>query len=162
MAELLPRFMVCHMLEEVPEDYQFSIWPPHLTIVPWFSVKEEALLNTLLAIEETARKVGSFAIKAKEKAWYGPRNDVLVTEVEDTTGRLLKLHHSLLQSIQSNGGTILDLTYTDENYSPHVTLTEGSGGLQQDQIQSCSSITVVEKKQREMEDKQVVEVISLV
>jgi 2'-5' RNA ligase len=162
MTELSPHFMVCHMLEVAPECYQFSDWPLHLTVVPWFRVKEEALPNTLLAIEGISKRVGSFAIRAKANAWYGPQGNVPVTKVEDTTGRLAKLHHELLQSIQSNGGTILDLTYTGENYSPHVSLREDGSGLLPDQFVRCSSIAVVEKTRREVENKQVVKVISLV
>jgi hypothetical protein len=163
MTELSPRFMVCHMLEKAPEGFQFSEWPLHLTVVPWFRVEEGALLNTLLAIEATAKKVGSFAIKAKGDAWYGPKGDVPVTEVEDTTGgKLVKLHLGLLQGIQHSGGTILDLTYTGESYSPHVSLTKNGSSLQRDRVIHCSNITVVEKTRREVEDKQVVEVVSLV
>jgi len=158
----LPRFMVCHMLEEAPEGHQFSNWPLHLTVIPWFRVEEEALPSTLLAIEETAKRVGSFAVRTKGNAWYGPKDDVPVTEVEDTTSRLAKLHHGLLQSIQDGGGTVIDLTYTGANYSPHVSLTEDSRGLQPGQVLELSNITVVEKRQREVEDKQVVKVVSLI
>ncbi len=152
--------MVCHMLEVAPECYQSSNWPLHLTVIPWFRV-EEAIPNTLLAIEVISKRVGSFVVRAKANAWYGPQSDVPVMEVEDTTGRLAKLHHKLLQSIQSNGGTILDSTYTGENYSPHVSLREDGSGLLPDQFVRCSSIAVVEKTRREAENKQVVKVISL-
>lgn len=162
MAENLPVFMVCNILEEEHEGYQFSKWPLHLTVIPWFRLKEDALPKTLVAIEETAKKVGSFAIKSKGNAWYGPRGDIPVTEVTDVAGKLTELHNELVHEIQGNAGDIIDLTHTGDNYSPHVSVSKDGKSIGHDQILRCSNITVVEKTQRKVESKQVIKVISLV
>ena len=161
MSEELTRLMVCHMIEEAPEGYQFSTWPLHLTVIPWVRLEKEALAKTILAIEETAKRVGSFAIKSNGNAWYGPNIDISVTEVTDVTGKLTELHNELVHEIQVKRGDIVNLTYIGDNYSPHISVTKDGKSIENDQILKCSSITLVRKIQRKAENKQVIKVISL-
>jgi 2'-5' RNA ligase len=107
------------MLEQMPKGEEFEIWPPHITIVPWFLVGDEALLDKTL--RSIANKFTEFLAKAGQIEEWGKKEKFRVQKIDDD-GELHQLHWNVFQDLQKNGFNIHQKEFLGEKYVPHVTL----------------------------------------
>jgi 2'-5' RNA ligase len=107
------------MLEPMPKGKEFEIWPPHITIVPWFPCHDESRLNEIL--EAVTKRHQSFEAVIGGAENWGREDKFKVLIVKDGGG-LYRLHMDVLNTLQSNGFPIHQQDYLGDKYSPHITL----------------------------------------
>ena len=118
MAERNEHLVVI-MLEEEPAGQEFEIWPPHITIVPWFPCDDETRLDKTLA--KVAARHQAFEVKAGQTEDWGRKDRFEVIKIEDK-GQLHRLHWDVLRNLEENGFPIHQKDYLGEKYTPHITL----------------------------------------
>lgn len=107
------------MLEPKPVGQEFEVWPPHITIVPWFPCKDEHRLDEVLS--SVASRHQALEVTAGEIEQWGDREKFEVLKVEDD-GRLHELHQDVFNNLENNGFFIHQKDYLGDKYTPHVTL----------------------------------------
>lgn len=128
------------MLEKTRLNQQFSKWPLHLTLIPWFTLHEIDLPKFLQFIESTANSFGVITLITKDISFLGKNKDVRVIEVKQTEA-ILALHQKLLKGITeianlSNG------SFVGSNFRPHITLRDDSN-IQKGKRITCRQLFVV-------------------
>lgn len=111
--------MVVIMLEPMPCGKEFEIWPPHITLVPWFPCDEAERLDKTLA--QIAGKHQEFEAKAGEIEDWGRKDRFKVIKAEDG-GQLHRLHWEILRKLEANGFPIHQKDFLGDKYTPHITL----------------------------------------
>jgi hypothetical protein len=110
------------MLEDHPVGYEFSSdnIPLHLTHIDSFRVDmdHDTLASKLTEVLSGQRQVNTVALDVK---FYGPDNDILVTELS-LTAELALLHTALVQLVEQAGGTFKRPHFQKDGYKPHVTV----------------------------------------
>lgn len=112
-------FVIVHILDEYETGKQFSMWPLHVTLLPWFDAPDangvvEALTPLLEKSAPINVQLGDFAkLGAKRTA------RMLITSTD-----LKTLHEQLLKIVEDNGWPIRG-RYTGSHFSPHITRTSG-------------------------------------
>lgn len=112
---------VC-MLEPIEVGTQFTQWPLHMTIVPWFKAPD------LTAVEEKLKPIAAehrpFDVEVGERAYFGPRGKLPVMRIENIP-ELQSLHEDILRAVTESGWH-MEGRYTGQHYTPHVTQKGGS------------------------------------
>ena len=131
------EFVLVHMLEPVELGTQFTMWPLHMTLLPWFNapsaeVVRKELVRALEAIKSLSLKIG-------EKEFFGQRK--LPVRLVVNTSELQNLHSALLKMVDENGWN-LQGRYTGGHFKPHV--TNKSGKQAEDELR-VYSVYVFEK-----------------
>lgn len=114
-------FLVVCMLESIEIGAQFTMWPLHMTIIPWF--KADELEPVIVALSSVTAQHKPFTVEVGERAFFGPKGKLPVMMIENTQ-ELQSIHQELLELILSEGWT-LEGRYTGDNYTPHVTQKGG-------------------------------------
>jgi 2'-5' RNA ligase len=114
-------FLVVCMLAPIEVGTQFTQWPLHMTLVPWFKASDE---KTVQEIVQNATSVHHpFSVTIGERAYFGPAGKLPVLKIVNTPD-LQSLHESVLQAVK-DAGLQIEGRYTGDNYSPHVTQQAG-------------------------------------
>lgn len=113
MSQYLLAFMV-----EPLGDEPFSIWPLHITLVPWFSAENETELVSSLR-SQIPRKIGMIQGKVGRKTWFGYDLPVRLMEPKEDFQRL---HSALILAVKRAGGELRAKTYTGVRFTPHITV----------------------------------------
>ena len=108
--------LVVIMLERVPTGEEFEIWPPKITIVPWFPVDDGKRLDLVLA--KVAERHQEFSVTAGEVEEWGKKEKFKVQLVDDE-GELQKLHLDIFDSLEQNGFPIHQKDFLENR--PHYT-----------------------------------------
>jgi len=122
MAE---KLVLVSALETLNKGQQFTEWPLHVTILPWFGLpkdREQAFDN---ALTNRVYKVAPVFTVGGEVALFGPNKDVQVRKLR-SIGTLASLHNLVLETVRGFDGTI-DSPYIERNYEPHVTFRNEQG-----------------------------------
>lgn len=93
-------------------------WPLHVTILPWFTVPDEAVL-----IEFLKRHLPSepaFEAIIGEDVAFGETGETPVSLVENRAP-FAAVHNYVLEAVVGQQGTLLMNTWIRESYKPHVT-----------------------------------------
>jgi hypothetical protein len=135
--------MIMHDMEGFPAGTQGTEWPAHITVVPFFTAEAGRESEIVDVVGTIGREVGSFPLRARETAWYGPNNDIQVTKIDDVEGGLRELHVKLVNGLGTVGCQFADLSYALDNYSPHSSHT-GRDVLPAETF-VCDVISVVQK-----------------
>ena len=107
------------MLEQIALGQEFEIWPPHITIVPWFPCDDAARLDATLS--KVATRHLHFAVKAGKVEQWGKKEKFDVQKIEDE-GPLHKLHWDVFHSLEKSGFSIHQKNFMGEKYRPHIAL----------------------------------------
>jgi 2'-5' RNA ligase len=107
------------MLESLPPRQEFEVWPPHITIVPWFPVDDKTKLDKLLS--KIAQKHQPFEVKAGGIEEWGNDDKFEVLVIKDK-GPIRKLHKDVFKVLEKNGFPIHQKDFLGAKYQPHVTL----------------------------------------
>ena len=111
--------LVVIMLEPVEKGVEFEIWPPHITIVPWYLSAEGQKLDNVLTKIASGHK--RFTVSAGKIEQWGKSEKFKVQLVEDN-GELHKLHLDVFGKLESNGFPIHQKDFLGEKYTPHFAL----------------------------------------
>ena len=114
--------LVVVMLESVPAGVEFELWPLHITLVPWFPVRDEVKLDKVLS--SIAIKHSPVTAKVGEVTMFGPRRDIPVSLLTND-GDLFRLHWNVFQTLENNGFHIQQQTHLGQNYRAHITHQDG-------------------------------------
>ncbi len=105
------------MIEPAPAG-EFTVWPLHITIVPWFTVSEKTKLDEVLS--KVAARHEAFLVSAGRKEVFGKKDKLAVNLINDS-GELHRLHWEVFHSLEKNGFLVHQKTHLGEKYKPHVT-----------------------------------------
>jgi 2'-5' RNA ligase len=112
--------LVVIMLEPVSLGEEFEVWPPHVTIVPWFPCDNEGRLDEIL--NKVAGRHKPLTVKADEVQEWGRKQKFEVQLVKDESGLLHKLHQDVFENLENNGFPIHQKDFMGEKYTPHIAL----------------------------------------
>ncbi len=128
----MKQFVVAYMVDPVNIGDRFTMWPLHLTLLPWFDASDAQTVNQKLVQKLETTK--TFEARVGERAWFG--NQKLPVMLIHPTSELQALHESLLEVVQENRWD-LEGRYTGQAFRPHVTQKAGrdaSGALHIDAV----------------------------
>ncbi len=114
-------YIIFHDIENNIPGKILEKWPLHITLTPYFLLENLAENDLLNIVKKYISNVGSIAINIKDQAYFGPKNNILVSRVDDVSGKLRDLHLTLISVIGKLGCSFSDLKYSNANYSPHIT-----------------------------------------
>lgn len=108
------------MLDSVSVGERFTMWPLHMTILPWFSAPN---IETVIAhTRDVVVNLKPFKVQVGQRAYFGQRK--LPVKLIDNSHELQDLHERLLGMVNDNGWEIKG-RYTGPNFRPHVTQKAG-------------------------------------
>lgn len=125
------------MLEPQQVGRRFTLWPLHITLLPWFSAPDATTVEHVC--QETVHGLHTFTVHVGERGYYGQRN--LPVKHIMHSPELNDLHLKLLNAIEHQSWDIKG-RYTGPHFRPHVTQKQGkdAGG----EI-TVNSLYIVEK-----------------
>ncbi len=119
MAEKL----IISTLEPVGVGDDFPSLPLHITLMPWFEIEQENVPELERYLGTIASKRDVLNLIGQDIAMYGKDNTIKVRELTRTP-ELVRVHADISAVIAwSHGKRPAD--YIHENYSPHVSFTDG-------------------------------------
>lgn len=127
------EYLAVHMVNPANVGDRFTMWPLHMTLLPWFAAPDADIVKQKL--EPVLQEVSPFEVMVGARDYLGRNHDVPVRLVQNTP-QLQDLHEKLLQTVEANGWELKG-RYTGEHYIPHVTQKAGqdaSGTLQVDSV----------------------------
>lgn len=107
------------MLEQIPAAQEFEVWPPHITLVPWFPCDDGRKLDKLLDKISANHKL--FIAKAGKIEEWGKKDKFTIQKIEDK-GELHRLHWDVFRNLEKSGFPIHQKEFLGEKYTPHITL----------------------------------------
>jgi 2'-5' RNA ligase len=114
------NYILVLLVEDLPNGAEIDIWPPHVTILPWFSSElghEETLEYLERSFERTDFKPVDTAVL--DEKMFGNRNNIPVDLVE-LTPELKQLHLSCL-NLMKKPLKLESGNFTGQNFKPHIT-----------------------------------------
>ena len=111
--------MIAYMLEPVDIGDRFSMWPLHMTLLPWFEAPSAQPVEQRLS--EKLKGVASFKVVVGERAIFGSQLPVMLI---DHTSVIQQLHEKLLEMLEENNWQLRG-RYTGASFRPHVTQKAG-------------------------------------
>jgi len=112
--------IIVSLLEKHAEQSEFAraTWPPHITIVAWFSLDDvDALTQSL---EAFAQQQTPFSTSLGRQDFFGPNKDIPVNIFPDQN-QLEMLHADLFHRVAHLGAQFQEQEFMGENYRAHVT-----------------------------------------
>ncbi len=113
-----PSYLLTYFVEPMQIGRTFSDWPLHITIIPWFSVKNieqaDEALEQIAGNHQPLKAIGS------TRETFG-EHDVCLVEPADV---LRTIHKAVYASLQSLDARFISTEFFGDNYNPHVT-TQG-------------------------------------
>lgn len=118
------RLMIAHFVDSVEVGQQFTEWPLHVTVLPWFS-RNENIATAEIELATEHMRACRIALGKKVLSvvkFFGDDSDVPVRLIENSTslgvmhGMLLGQFHESLENKDYIGG----------NYNPHLTIRENN------------------------------------
>lgn len=141
-----------------PATKEFEIWPPHITIVPWFPCSDAERLDRTL--QQIAAKYRPFLVRAGQIERWGSEEKFEVQLVEDE-GQLYRLHWDTFHALEKNGFPIHQKDYLGDKYRPHITLRNrlSQQSRQQGEAINIKSFTLVKQSRLKKTGSMIKEVI---
>lgn len=111
------KVIVVSFLEPKPVSFEFTKWPNHITIVPYFQTSDlerlsDNIKNACISINQIPYQVDSID-------YFGIEENVKVSQVK-ISDALLKLHTSIL-NIALSYDKNMDTKFCYQTYKPHIT-----------------------------------------
>jgi len=136
--------LFCLFIEDYLVGDQFSDWPLHITLVPWFrtDVAKDILIsdaNKLLAEHKTFK----LTVKGEDK--FGKRKSKLVNLIEDNS-ELIPLEKDLRQLLKGYSSWIVDESTRQKlNFRPHISVQKSERVYEGDELK-INAVYLVEQK----------------
>lgn len=122
------NLLIVHLVEERPEGFRFvrsrGEWPLHITLVPWFTINDEA--QTYSRLEEVASASAAFDVTVGALDMFGTHNDVPVNIVREQE-KIKALHLRIVAALQELDAAFVEERWIGENYRAHITRHESQG-----------------------------------
>ena len=114
------EFVITAMLEPIEVGTQFTMWPLHITLLPWFNAPNIEIVQKNLEAIVKSRK--SFQVTVGDIAYFGQRK--LPVKLIQNTSELQRLHNDLVLMTSKNKWE-LPGRYVGDYFKPHVTNKAG-------------------------------------
>ena len=99
---------------------EFSKWPKHITLLPWFNDAKQEVLDE--SLQTLAAKTKPIVVSLGERALYGSKNNRPVLEIVHNN-QLRDLHITGLNIVANDAKAKLeDLRYVGYKFKPHITV----------------------------------------
>jgi 2'-5' RNA ligase len=115
------EFVIVYMVGPAAIGTRFTMWPLHLTLMPWFEAPYEQIVEQKLS--EKLEDLSPFDVSVGEPASFGAHKRLPVSLVEHTP-EIQNLHETLLEVLRENNWQ-LQGRYTGAAFKPHVTQKAG-------------------------------------
>ncbi len=112
------EYIVAVLLENKSINEEFGRWPLHITIVPWFEIKNST--KAINAIKRVSKYHKPFSVIVGEKAMFGPKHTVEVNRLAEDQP-LKTLHEALTHELNVAGANFMHKHYMGNGYNPHIT-----------------------------------------
>lgn len=120
MPEMRPlNLLVCTLDQVEVGDIFLNGTPLHVTVQPWFTIRENSKQDLKLTLAQYAATQFPFTITGGERALFGPDDDLPVTKVGEGATQLAALHLATLELIKKMGG-VVESRWIEDKYVPHV------------------------------------------
>lgn len=139
MSELKPDQILVVLLEQLPAEQEFSNWPLHITVLPWFNGVDQTTLDKEL-LELTANTT-PIKVDLGAQEMFGANKDTPVRTLNDSP-ELVRIHQKIKDIVTASSGNILNPKYTGKAYRSHVTI-QSNKQLQKSYI--LDNLTLVER-----------------
>lgn len=119
------KYVLVSTLEPVEKGMEFTKWPLHVTLVPWFTLPDGSFRAFDNALQN---RIHNFRVQepvGDKLELFGPNKDIRVRTLRKI-GELASMHRDLAESIEQVGGALHDV-WVKDLYQPHVTYTEDQG-----------------------------------
>lgn len=116
----MSEFVAVHMIDPAKLGDRFTMWPLHMTLLPWFDAPDIAQLLT--AFRDGLKHVAPFEVAVGSREYFGQRK--LPVRLVAKTTALQGLHEALLSVVQAHDWN-LQGRYTGDQFKPHVTQKAG-------------------------------------
>lgn len=133
--------VVAIILEPAKVGYEFTDWPLHITIVPWFPCNDERRLDKIL--EQLAKTHTCFEVNVGGTEKFGPNRNVPVNLIDESE-ELTKLHWTVFKVLQENNFGIHQKEFIGEGYRAHIS-QQKHGKMNKGQKLKISSFTLVKQ-----------------
>jgi len=107
--------LVVIMVEPAPVG-EFVVWPPHITIVPWFPVDDPGRLDKVLSRIAARHKI--FQVKVGRLADWGKKKPFEVQMIKES-GDLHRLHWDVFHALEKSGFPVHQKEHLGAKYRPH-------------------------------------------
>lgn len=108
------------MVDSAKVGDRFTMWPLHMTLLPWFEAPSITYL--LAAFRDELKHIAPFETEIDAREYFGQRK--LPVRLVTKTSALQGLHEALLSVVQAHGWN-LQGRYTGDSFKPHVTQQAG-------------------------------------
>lgn len=135
------RFMVVAFTEHQPDRREFSVWPQHMTIVPWLQGHR---LQATTRITDAVTDFGAFEVVVGAEEQFGEGG--VPVWILEANAAIKGLHAAVLGAATKYGTELEDVTYTGDAYRPHITKKAGQSTLHLGQTITVNEISVIGKR----------------
>lgn len=165
------EYFISHVIDaDLPSGLRVKRLPLHMTVISPFriptKISEDLVLERMkqsgrelgaIKLGFGAIRSGAIPIEIGNKAMFGENNDLPVVEILDPSGKLAKLHTTLLGDLGRIGCEYINLNpeWVGANYSPHATM---KSGRELNRPFFCTTLTLHKKHQ---DEKTIVDTIDL-
>ncbi len=119
--------------------YRFTMWPLHITLLPWFSAPDYQELEEKL--RESLSDQHAFEAEVGERAYFGYNRNLPVMLIKNNSN-LQQLHERILNLVAASSWQ-LEGRYVGDQYKPHITQQVGKD-IDKPKVM-ISKVTIVEK-----------------
>lgn len=120
-AETGDRILVSFIGKPIPKRFDGNDWPYHVTLLPWYEINEENVVDWHRQLESIAAKTKRFSAVISSEDNFGVRHNILVGRLAVSAFR--PLHFRLLNTVTNDaiGGSVRDERFMGNGYKPHIT-----------------------------------------
>ncbi|OGC45251.1 hypothetical protein A2V49_01470 [candidate division WWE3 bacterium RBG_19FT_COMBO_34_6] len=150
------RIVIVYFLHEQKIGLNFTKWPNHITLIPYFNTTD---INKL--IDDIRCKISDYKnipYEVDGVDYFGTNNKDKVNRVK-ISNSLIKLHSDILNIALSHDGK-MNAVFCGDEYKPHITRNE-LPYPQKDDIGIIDKIYLVENLYKKINGKRIVEIINL-
>lgn len=130
--ETSDKFVLVASLETLEKGDEFTHWPLHVTLLPWFTVPDERMQAFDNAVKNRVHTYGAQFPLGDTIEMFGPHKDVPVRTLK-SIGRLAHMHRELVDCVERANGTFYD-SWIKDDYRPHVTIQKDKAIDEDEQI----------------------------
>ena len=142
------EFVVAYMVEPVDIGTRFTLWPLHMTLLPWFDAPDVEAVRQGLAKKLTATR--AFEVLVGERSSFGINK--LPVMLMKPNAELQALHEKLLGSVEENDWQLRG-RFTGATFKPHITQKAGKDAIGTLRIDELSIIEAQPQNYREVVGK---------
>lgn len=147
------RYLIAHMLDNLPIGAKFKPSALHISILPWFALETDEG-PFLTWFYDHFDKIPTFSATVGEQKLFGPKKDVPVNLLEPEQ-KFMQLHMLALSWFGKVGARWAERDpYVGNDFVPHVAQRHGFV-LREGQTLAIASLTLVKAARREDQIRQV-------